>query len=390
MPFVFPFLTFLFPRSIVRVRYNANGYSRVKGDVVVQIGSFDEQPGERITTPETSSLPEQVTPGIWRIPLPVPFPPGWVNAYVLHGADGWSLVDCGMGTRPSDAALVAGLVALGITFADLHTLVLTHAHPDHIGAAGDITSEMRVPRVLMLADEATRMYEIWQARAVGDFAQMRAMLMAGGLPADDAEAGLEGLLRLAQRMRLPTRDAIVSVHDDEVVTLGDRVWRIIWTPGHAEGHICLVSGNVLLAGDHILPTISPNVGLAPQRRPDPIQDYLDGLTRIAALQLHEPLVLPGHGQPFARLPERIAELRSSYERRSTAIAAAIAQQAAPMTGLQIADIIFAGRLNNGDDRRLALGETMAHLEHLRLQGRISREDRAGVFFYAAAANIPMA
>lgn len=356
----------------------------------MQIGSFDEQPGEQITTTETSSMPELVTPGIWRIPLPVPFPPGWVNAYVLGGADGWSMVDCGMGTRASDAALSAGLAALGITFADLQTLVLTHAHPDHIGAAGDITAAMPAPRVLMLADEATRMYGIWSARDVRVFASMRAMLVAGGLALADADAGLEGLLRLAQRMRLPAPETIVGLRDAEEVRLGDRVWRVIWTPGHAEGHICLVSENILLAGDHILPTISPNVGLSPQRRPDPIQDYLDGLTRIAALQLHDPLVLPGHGQPFSRLAERIDELRGGHERRSAAIAEAITQQAAPVTGLQIADIIFAGRLHTGDDRRLALGETMAHLEHLRLQGHITREDRAGVGYFATAANIPIA
>ena len=59
---------------------------------------------------------------------------------------------------------------------------------------------------------------------------------------------------------------------------GDSVdgWDVIATPGHADGHLCLVRDGVLIAGDHVLPTISA-VGLYPDSRPDPLADYLRSL-----------------------------------------------------------------------------------------------------------------
>ncbi|MBA3826941.1 MAG: MBL fold metallo-hydrolase, partial [Ktedonobacterales bacterium] len=109
----------------------------------MQIGSFDEGGVAPLSSAVGEvGVPLVVAEGIWRIPLPVPFAPGTVNVTVLHGDGEWVLVDCGLGTRSSDAALAAGLAALGITAGDLTALVLTHAHPDHIGPAGDIIAQM--------------------------------------------------------------------------------------------------------------------------------------------------------------------------------------------------------------------------------------------------------
>lgn len=347
----------------------------------MQIGSFDDTP-QKEEQAERYGVPEAIVPGIWRIPLPVAFPPRVVNAYVLGDGNSWTLVDCGLGTRESDAALASGLTAIGISVAQLDDLLLTHAHPDHIAPAGDLVKEMHTPRVLMYASEINRYFATWNVHNVADFRAFGAMQMLGGLSREEADAGLRGLLRLASFMRLVPRETTVPLADNEVISLGGREWRVIWTPGHAEGHICLVSGDIVIVGDHVLPQISPNVGFSPQARPDPIQDYLDGLSRLEALQLISPIALPGHGRPFTRLAARIVELRQSSERRSTGVLSVLHDLGEPVNALHVTDTVFAGRLRSGDDRRLALGETMAHLEHLRLQGKITREDRDGVAYYS--------
>lgn len=348
----------------------------------VQIGSFDEGglPPLSIEVGEVGEVgvPQMVSTGVWRIPLPVPFPPGTVNATVLHGDGEWVLVDCGMGTPGSDAALARGLTALGIGAGDLTALVLTHAHPDHIGPAGDLIAQMPpTASILMLADEAERMLHLWGGR---DFSAMAAAQERGGLSAAQSAMGVAIMERLAASLRLPPRARITGLHPDDEIALAGRRWRVIWTPGHAEGHICLASDPFIIVGDHILPTISPNLGFFSQARRDPIGDYLDGLARVAALDYATPLALPGHGAHFTALGTRIAALRVATERRSAHARAALTD--GPANGLAVTERLFADRLRAPEDVWLALGETVSHLEHLVAIGQATSAARAGVTYYA--------
>ena len=335
----------------------------------------------RATPPSPPAMPEIVAPGIWRIALPVPFPPGSVNSYVLAGAGEWCLVDAGMGTPETNAALQAGLAVLGVTYADISTLVLTHAHPDHIGAAADIANAMATPHITMLALEAANMAALWRMRSPADLHAMQAMHARAGLSPDEIAASTQSLLRMVQRIAVPPAAAITTTTDGAILRLAGRDWQVIWTPGHADGHMCLCSDQILIAGDHILPTISPNVSFTATSRPDPIQDYLDGLARLEALELATPLVLPGHGAPFTRLHERSGELRASCLRRSRATMATLRTHGAPMLARDVMVALFARRLVNSTDRTMALGETLAHLEHLRRRGHITATDVGTQTYY---------
>ena len=345
----------------------------------MQIGSFDEggTPPLHGEVGEVG-IPQAVAEGVWRIPLPIPFPPGTVNVAVLHGDGQWVLVDCGLGTRSSDAALARGLAALGIAPTDLAALVLTHAHPDHIGPAGDLIAQMApTAQVVMLADEAERMHRVWGAL---DFSGMAAAQEASGLTKEQSAQGVQIMHQLAASLRLPPRDRIQGVSAGEEIALAGRRWQVIWTPGHAEGHLCLASDPIVIVGDHILPQISPNIGFFAQSRRDPIQDYLDGLERVAALAYAEPLALPGHGAHFTALKARIAALQAATTRRSDHARVALAE--GPATGLTITLRLFAERLHAPADVWLALGETVSHLEHLVATNHATRSIRDGVVWYA--------
>jgi glyoxylase-like metal-dependent hydrolase (beta-lactamase superfamily II) len=137
-----------------------------------------------------------------------------------------------------------------------------------------------------------------------------------------------------------------------------------------------------IAGDHILPAITPNIGLYPEARPDPLADYYASLAKVRDLPAR--IVAPGHGLPFAGLAERADALREHHIERSGLIRGLVERQPNGATANEVASELFGARLRSVDDRRFALAETLAHLEHLRAQGLTQRERRNGFYRYLAA------
>jgi glyoxylase-like metal-dependent hydrolase (beta-lactamase superfamily II) len=328
--------------------------------------------------------PEEIEPGIWRIPLPLPMALRSVNLYLLGGAGEWALVDAGLGTPEGEAALRAGLQRVGIRLEDIGTLVLTHAHPDHIGLAGDIHAAAGAP-VHLLAEEADHIFRIWDDPEMHGLRIANAMFATHGLPADDADLGVRGNQRLRRLLHLPPRAAVAAVTEGESLRLAGRSYRVLWTPGHADHHLCLLrEDGVLIAGDHVLPRITPNIGLYPNARPNPLRDYFSSLTAVRDLPVR--LVLPGHGRPFANLPRRVDELRAHHEARASEIVDLLRARPAGSHAFALAVELFGERLSAVEHRRFALAETLAHLEDLRERGLVRRrDDEAQVLFAAAPA-----
>jgi glyoxylase-like metal-dependent hydrolase (beta-lactamase superfamily II) len=149
--------------------------------------------------------------------------------------------------------------------------------------------------------------------------------------------------------------------------MGTHSLRVEWTPGHSPGHICLYepSSGVLFAGDHILPELSPNIGLHPQSTPDPLHEYLDGLRRMAGL--NPGLVLPAHGRPFTDVASRVRTLAAHHARRLDQIVEIVGQT--EKSAWQVALELWGAR-DNLYEKRLALQEGLAHLQALAVDGRV--------------------
>jgi glyoxylase-like metal-dependent hydrolase (beta-lactamase superfamily II) len=356
--------------------------------------------------------PECIEEGLWRIPLPLPFALRSVNVYLVEDAPGtWTLIDSGLGLPADQAALHAGLARAGIVIEAIATLVLTHAHPDHIGLSGAIAAASGAP-VYLLAGEDERLYHVWgepnegtqegdgtmdqagaqdahdaqqtqDARDDGVFAQVEAMYRANGLSADDVAQHYAGSQRLRRILRLPPRSATRTLDDDQTLRLGAHSYRVLWTPGHSDFHLCLLRDDGLFfAGDHVLPGITPNIGLYPNARPNPLRDYLGALARVRDLSVR--YVLPGHRRPFADLAGRVDELQAHHEERAARLLALLAAHPDGADANTLAGALFGMRLNGPDDRRFALAETLAHLEHLHTDGRVARQEREGLIIYRTA------
>ena len=149
-------------------------------------------------------------------------------------------------------------------------------------------------------------------------------------------------------------------------------------PGHADGHICLLRDGVLVAGDHVLPRISPAIALFPEARPDPLGDYLESLQRT--IELAPRLALPGHGEPILDPAGRAAELLEHHRLRLIETEAALG--ARPQSGFELSLALFGGELEP-IQRRFAVGETLSHLERLVREGRAARGVDGGLLTYTA-------
>ena len=168
---------------------------------------------------------------------------------------------------------------------------------------------------------------------------------------------------------------------DEVIAAG-RSWRLIETDGHCRGHLCLhdAPNAVLISGDQVLPTISPNVSVITSRPDgDPLHDFLASLARLEQDCAEETLVLPSHGKPFRGLHRRIESVRSRHLEQLDLLREACRE---PRAAFECVPVMF-GRVLRGFHVFLALGETLAHLHYLWHDGEMRRELGAdGIYRFA--------
>jgi glyoxylase-like metal-dependent hydrolase (beta-lactamase superfamily II) len=300
--------------------------------------------------------------GVARLTLPLPMRPGHVHSYLLEGGDGWTLVDTGLSLP--DSAEVFARVARDLRIA---RIVITHFHPDHVGGAQEAQAATGAP-VHQGALDYEQCVHVWGSegwpQVIADW------FLLHGVPPPVANELLEAGSAYAPFIRY--------VPDPELLEPGTTVdgWDVVATPGHADGHLVLVRDGVLIAGDHVLPRITPAVGLYPDSRPDPLGDYLDSLERTAALGLR--IALPGHGDPVEDPTERCRAIVEHHRRRLDETAAALGRE--PSTGFEVSLALF-GRELAPAARRFAVAETLSHLERLIHEGRARRNEAAGGVSY---------
>jgi glyoxylase-like metal-dependent hydrolase (beta-lactamase superfamily II) len=305
----------------------------------------------------------EVAADVFELRLPIPFEDGLVNVFLFPDGDEADLVDCGMNTDESVDAIHAAVRHVGAK--RIRRLVVTHIHPDHYGAAGVFAGpgladlylhRLEVPLVYPRYVELEHLVS-----------EVHTYLLVNGVPEDEAQVMSNSQRALSEIVK-PAVPA-VQLEGAETLEVGRRRLRVEWTPGHSPGHICLYdkSDKLLLAGDHMLPELSPNIGLHPQSTPDPLHEYLDGLKRLAG---YEPrLILPAHGRPFTDASKRVSALLAHHKKRLNQIAAIAShgERSAWSVALEL-----WGPRDNPYEKRAALQEGLAHLQALAVEGRVKK------------------
>lgn len=321
-------------------------------------------------------------PDVFRLVLPLPWPGlDRVNAYLLRAGDGCTLIDCGM-YLPDEpdggwADIEAALAACDVSPRDVTRLVITHTHIDHYGMAGRFVDESGCELWMHRASDHD--LEIYTNPA-DRIEKLRKLFVDHGVsPADlDELTAFEDWRRFVSRIVEPTH----PLDGGETFTVGDRTWEIVYTPGHATSQICVwsPSDRLLVSGDHLLPTITPHIDFERWGGEDPLGEFLASLRTVEMLD--PALVLPGHGAPFVEGAERARVVARHHDRRLGSILQVVRRE--PHTAGEITDEIFGATLLNFQ-RRLALGEALAHIAYLSKRGEIERvEGDDGVFRYVKA------
>lgn len=309
--------------------------------------------------------------GLVALPLPIPRLPT-VNAFVIDGGDGLTVIDCGVDSDEGWQALVSGLNKLGHDAGNVRTLVSTHLHVDHMGMARRVVEEVGA-RFVMHESAAASLdeYNDWTL-AISWQAELAARHGA-------SEADVDDIRDLPPRPKwagtgIPPTDPVA---DGDRIELGDdRYLDVLHTPGHEAAHICLVDSRtgVLFSGDHILPRITPVV----MHRPgdDRLGTYTDSLQRIEDLSIG--LTYPAHGTIIERGSLRARQIILHHERRLGAIVQELRH--GPKTAWEILEAIFRPNLI-GLEKRLAFSETMAHLTLLENREEVTTFDEDGVVYH---------
>ena len=312
----------------------------------------------------------QVTPEVFELRLPIPWEDTHVNCFLFPDGDRVDMIDCGMRSEESFAAIREAVERLAGPRGRLRRLVVTHIHPDHYGGAGQLTERYGVELYLHRLEVPMvhpRYLEIEQlVEEVGSH------LAIHGVPQAEAEF-LKNASRGFRQFVKPAPPTL-QLDGSELVQLGRRRLRVEWTPGHSPGHVCLFDpgSRILFAGDQLLPNNTPNIGQHPQSTPNPLDDYLAGLERLVALR--PSLVLPGHGRPFHDAAGRAAVMVEHHRRRKDQIEEVIGDR--ELDGWRVAIAIW-GRRQNLHDMRMALQEGLAHLQSMSLAGRLEKLARPG-------------
>ncbi len=310
---------------------------------------------------------EQVGPATWAIPVPIPNNPlVYTYCYALLEDTGVSLIDPGWDGLEQMQQLTEGLAQIGFRPDQVNGVAITHYHRDHLGlvpqllqhnpdmwvalqrhdlealqtfalgqvnpsngaaADVDIVSLYGVPE-----ERRTEVDRRGAGRKTAGQSSATALIEALGKSAAAASAapdsGAEAAEHFGDRPAVPFAPPqnLIVMHDQDVLPLTGRTVRGLWTPGHTYGHTAFIDEDhaAFISGDHVLPTITPNIGLDSGSLTHSLGDYLKSLDRMQGLDA-DLQVLPAHGFRFAGLHERAQAISEHHAQRLDEIRTRLAE-----------------------------------------------------------------
>ena len=310
---------------------------------------------------------EMVRDGVFSIPVPFPGNPmRYTLAYLMVGDGESVLVDPGWDSDAGWAALLEGIARSGVGVEDITGIVATHFHPDHLGMVERLR---RASQAWVGLGENELLPARWVPDVDEFVAADRSQFSAWGVPPDrlsevcfSADSWTSVASPAPQEVRL---------RDGELLPVAGLRLRVLSTPGHTPGHICLVDekNQLILTGDHVLPRITPHVSLEARGMDDPLACYFDSLDVMAAGADME--VLPAHEYRFRGLPLRVKQLRAHGLERSAEVIEVLETKDPQNVWSVARELTWSRGFDSlrGFTLRLALAETASHLVYLRARGR---------------------
>ncbi len=328
--------------------------------------------------------PVEIVPGAYQIRLPLPIRNlDHVYVYLFCSGSDNLLIDSGWNSDECFEALSRSLQIIGLPVAELKKVLVSHLHPDHFGLVGRIKKESLKCRIMMHKEEASNIKKNRKEYSAL-MIRLHEWLRTNGTPQSEVESMLSNSLALARTFDKINGDEVLV--GGEALKVGSR-WRfrVLHTPGHTSGTICLLGGakdddssKMFFSGDHILPSITPNISLSPlyTTSEDPLGDYLSSIRSLKAIRASR--VLPSHEHVFSNLSKRISEIERHHKFRLQNTLNVLNREDG-LKGLTAYETASHLRWHGGGwskldpwERRAAVLETLAHLEYLKIRGLVAK------------------
>ena len=319
----------------------------------------------------------EVAEGVHWLRMPLPLALDHINLWLLEGAEGWSLVDCGMATEKTKE-LWRELLTGAAKRLPPQEVIATHFHPDHVGLAGWLATEYDLPLTMTETEHRTACFSL-ELDDDAFVAELESFFLPHGLDAERMAMLARYGNAYARTVGMPPQE-YRRIADNDVLEVGGRHWRVIVGRGHAPEHAALYCEelHVPICGDLVLPEITPNVSTEWfDQVSDHLANYLASLKRFRELP-EDTLVLPSHRLPYRGLHRRIEQIEAHHEERLQRVLAFADR--APFAAAEILPVIFDRPLA-GYQVFFALGEAVAHLDHLVNRGELAVSREAAVVRY---------
>jgi glyoxylase-like metal-dependent hydrolase (beta-lactamase superfamily II) len=321
-----------------------------------------------------------VAPGIEWLCMPLPFALNHINLWLLADGNGQATIDTGFALDPVKQAWQAALdTANGRR--RLTRSIVTHCHPDHLGLAAWLEQETGAP-LWIAQGEYLAAHMMAEQVASYSIAAMVEFFRHHGLD----QARIDGLLARGNGYKRGVPAIPLTYHrlfDGQTLSIGDHDWRTLVGYGHSPEHMSLYCAElgVLISGDMLLPRISTNVSvMACNPHGDPLGLFLASIDRLRALP-PETLVLPSHGRPFRGLHARVDALHAHHAERCQALLDAC--RGRPQSAADLIGLLFGRDLPDPHQTMFAMGEAIAHLNHLEHSGTMQRIEENAIARYVS-------
>jgi glyoxylase-like metal-dependent hydrolase (beta-lactamase superfamily II) len=324
-------------------------------------------------------LIREIYPDIYKITLPIPVKiPGPINLYLFKGKN-TTLLDTGI--LQTYGMLKRALGEIGMTFADIDNIIITHGHVDHYGAAMKIVKKSGGRAVIGAhEEEVTRLKDGLEVPSE----IYEQFLRLVGVPI---------LFRFMSSFIITVFNLLsdkchvdYTIHNGDIIDLGNYQGKVICTPGHSPGLFCifLEKERILFSADHIIAHITPNAYvILDQKSPIPVRvsqkEFYDSINTIE--KLNPSVIYPSHGETVFNL-NRVTEMYRQFFLMRQGLILSILDEGA-MTVYQIARRLFPdiGGIKLPLEIFLSISEVYTHLQILMIEDRVSiRNDDGRLIF----------
>ncbi len=332
------------------------------------------------TEPPGQGQSIDIAPGVKWMRSPLPLTLNHINCYLLKDGDGWCIVDTGMNSEAARQQW-REVITKQLDGAPITRVIGTHHHPDHIGLAGWLCDEWKVP-LYMTEREYFYTRTFASARRKEPYWETDQFFARAGM----AEHSRKELFSHSDFTHMTSEPpgSYHQVKDRQTLRIGDYDWQAITTRGHCPEHMALYCAelHLLLSGDQVLPKITPNINVSPSAPDDnPLADWFASNRKIIECVPDNVTVLPSHQLPFTGLHERVRAIVEHHHERLDRL---VSLCEIPISAQDLTRQLFARELN-AFQNFLAVGECLAHLHYLLDTGRLTRSLDNNIWRYLRVA-----